>query len=306
MIVAEERFCDLHVHSTASDGTDPPEQLGALARAAGVHAIALTDHDTTAGLAKAAEGCEQADVAFVPGIEVSVDPGPLMINRDESEGDATSTNVVRRGTLHILGLFVEPSDVELAKISEQMKQARDSRNPEIIKQLQSLGIPIDYEEVESLAQREGTVTIGRPHIGQVLIEKGLVSNMTDAFKRYIGQGGEAFVRRDRLSPTDAIAAIHHAGGAAVLAHPVQLYYETDQQLEHIVSRLKEAGLDAIEVQHSDHSDEHVAQFQALALKFDLLMSGGSDYHGTRKTVNLGQCRVPFSRYQILRDRMECS
>lgn len=297
----DQKFCDLHMHSTVSDGTDQPETLGRLAKLAGVDAIALTDHDTTAGLEACAQGCAEVGVAFVPGIEVSADPGPLMASGNDANRSVADTNVIRRGTLHILGLFVRHDDVLLAEISEQMKEARDSRNPAIVEKLQDLGIEISYDEVMSLAQEQGTAIIGRPHIGQVLIDKGCVTDMTDAFKQYIGQGGQAFVRRDRLAPADAIHAIHHAGGLAVLAHPVQLHYETDYQLELIVTRLKEIGLDGIEVRHSDHDARHIVQFAALAQKLDLFTSGGSDYHGTRKNVRLGQSGVPFSEFERLRD-----
>lgn len=300
----DPKFCDLHMHSTVSDGTDHPESLGQLARRAGLDAIALTDHDTTAGLEACAQGCAEVGVAFVPGVEVSADPGPLMANPDpaqDQERHAADRNVVRRGTLHILGLFVRHDDVLLAEISNQMKDARDSRNPAIVAKLQQLGIEISYDEVTSLAQQQGTTIIGRPHIGQVLIDKGCVPDMADAFKQYIGQGGRAFVRRDRLAPADAIRAIHHAGGLAVLAHPVQLHYESEAQLELIVTRLKEIGLDGIEVRHSDHNPRHMMQFTSLAKKLDLLTSGGSDYHGRRKNVRLGQSGVPFSEFERLRD-----
>lgn len=287
------------MHSTASDGTDPPGTLGALAKQAGVDAIALTDHDTTAGLQACAQGCGEAGVAFVPGIEVSADPGPLM--GGGKAGIASGSNVIRRGTLHILGLFVRHDDTLLAQISQQMKDARDSRNPAIVDRLQTLGVEIDYEEVLELARQQGTAVIGRPHIGQVLIDKGCVSDMAQAFMQYIGQDGQAYVRRDRLTPADAIHAIHHAGGLAILAHPVQLHYENDSQLELIVSRLKEVGLDGIETQHSDHDARHINHFTALARQLDLHCSGGSDYHGTRKKVRLGQSGVSFSRFERLRD-----
>jgi len=290
------QFCDLHMHSTASDGTDPPGALGALAEQAGVSVIALTDHDTTSGLLACAEGCAAAGVEFVPGIEISADPGPVMTD-DFQDG---MSGVIRRGTLHLLGLFVRDDDPELARISRQMKAARDSRNPAIVARLQSLGLDIAYEEVESLAAKQGTVIIGRPHIGQVMVDKGLVTDMREAFSQFIGQGGSAYVRRDHLDPRIAIEAIHHAGGLAVLAHPVQLHFENDHQLEQIIERLCGLGLDGIESRHSDHRDAHVVQFESLADKLGLMTTGGSDYHGSRKQVKLGQCRVPYAVYQRLR------
>ncbi len=291
--MADELFCDLHMHSTASDGTDPPQALGALAKATGVQAIALTDHDTTAGLVDCANGCREAGVEFVPGIEVSADPGPLADHPDDG------SPVLRRGTLHILGLFVRHDDPLLLQISQQMKDARDTRNPAIVERLREQGIDIQYEEVESLARRQGTRVIGRPHIGQVLIDKGVVNDMSTAFKQFIGQGGSAYVRRDRLPPQHAIDSIHHAGGLAVLAHPVQLHYASLNELERIIGRLREMGLDGIETHHSDHNPEQIDHFSDIAQHMDLLTSGGSDYHGSRKPVKLGQCRVPYEKCAAL-------
>ena len=283
------------MHSTASDGTDAPSALGALARTAGLAAIALTDHDTTAGLAAAAEGCLAAGVAFVPGIEVSADPG--VVKPADEEGKPRQS-----GTLHILGLFIDPADSELARISRGMQRARDQRNPAIVAKLQELGVRITYDEVLALAAGEGTSSVGRPHIGQVLVAKGYVKSMQDAFNRYIGSRGAAYVRRDRLDPRDAIAAIHHAGGMAVLAHPVQLACGSDDELEYVVRRLIDLGLDAIETRHSDHTPALFQKYEALAAKLALSTSGGSDYHGTRKTVAIGSQRVPMSVHDTLKAR----
>ena len=290
-------FCDLHMHSTASDGTDAPEALGKLAKAAGLSAIALTDHDTTAGVAAAAKGCKRAGVAFVPGIEVSADPA--MVKPPKANPDEPTS-----GTLHILGLFIRPDDDRLAAISRQMEQARNQRNPMIVDKLNSLGVRIDYAEVEALAAAEGTAIIGRPHIAQVLLAKGYVKSIQDAFTRYIGAKGAAYVRRDRLHPHDAIDAIHHAGGLAVMAHPVQIKYADEDELTYIVRRMIDFGLDAIEARHSDHTAAQALQFEKLAEREKLMVSGGSDYHGTRKTVALGGQNVPIQVYERLRDAAE--
>ncbi len=283
------------MHSTASDGTDAPRDLAALARAAGVSAIALTDHDTTAGLAEAAEGCRAAGITFVPGIEVSADPSAVKPVDDEG-------NPRQSGTLHILGLFVDAGNEALQEISRNMQRAREQRNPAIVAKLRALGVNIDYDEVLALAAKEGTASVGRPHIGQVLIARGYVKSMQDAFNRYIGSRGAAYVRRDRLNPRDAIAAIHSAGGVAVLAHPVQLGCQSDDELEYTVRRLIDVGLDAMETRHSDHTPALVQKYEALAAKLALTPSGGSDYHGTRKTVALGSQRVPMSVHDGLKKK----
>ncbi len=280
------------MHSTASDGTDAPGDLPALAKAAGLAAMALTDHDTTAGLPACAAGCLREGLAFVPGIEVSADPAPVKPPRGAGEGTS--------GTLHILGLFVRHDDPHLADISRRMEAARGQRNPAIIAKLNELGVGIDYDEVLALASREGTVILGRPHIAQVMIERGYVKSITDAFQRYLGPRGAAYVRRDRLHPREAIEAIHDAGGMAVMAHPVQLKASDDDELEYAVKKLADLGLDAIESRHSDHTPAHTQQFEKLAARMNLLTTGGSDYHGSRKSIAMGSQRVPMSVYERLR------
>ncbi|MAE65712.1 MAG: hypothetical protein CMJ18_15695 [Phycisphaeraceae bacterium] len=284
-------YCDLHTHSTASDGTTAPSDLAALAATCSLGAIALTDHDTTDGLDLCAEACRTAHVRFVPGIEISADPGP--------PPGADPDSPVRRGTLHILGLFVRGDDPHLGAVQQRMRAARDCRNPAIIDKLVELGVTIEYEEVLELARIEGTAILGRPHIAQVLVRKGYVKSVQDAFHRYLGQGAAAYVRRDRLPAAEAIEAVHHAGGLAVLAHPVQLGCRDEQQLTHAVRRLTDLGLDGVETRHSDHTRADTLRFEDLASRFDLLTSGGSDFHGSRKPVELGSQKVPFEVYERL-------
>jgi predicted metal-dependent phosphoesterase TrpH len=295
-------FCDLHMHSTASDGTDAPSALPALAAAHGLSAIALTDHDTTAGLPACAAACEAAGIAFVPGIEVSADPAPARAtHRLGTPLHDDHAEPLRFGTLHILGLFIRHDDAGLLDIHHRMVEARLSRNPAIVHKLREMGVDIEYEEVEQLAQSQGTTVIGRPHIAQVLMKKGYVKSIQDAFRKYIGAGAQAYVRRDPLDPHHAIDAIHTAGGLAILAHPIQLRCAHADDLEHAVTRLKAMGLDGIETQHCDHHPHDVEQYAALADKLELLTTGGSDYHGTRKGVDLNSERVPLDRYEQLRD-----
>lgn len=279
-------FCDLHMHSTASDGTDAPQDLPALAAEAGLAAFALTDHDTTAGLPACAAAAEKAGLTFVPGIELSADPGSLDGGPDG----------LRRGTLHILGYFVDHDDPELARLESWLAKVREQRNPAMVERLSELGVQIDYGEV--LEQAGGRV-VGRPHIAQVLVKKGYVKSIHEAFARYIGEGAAAHVRKDRLSPAEAIAAIHHAGGLAVLAHPVQLHLPEPGQLEQLTARLKQAGLDGIEIRHHDHQPGDVARFARLAERLDLVVTGGSDYHGTRKQNRLGETGLERAEFEKL-------
>jgi predicted metal-dependent phosphoesterase TrpH len=287
-------FCDLHTHSTASDGTVRPELLPQLARDAGLHAIALTDHDTTAGLPACEAACKALNINFVPGIEISADP--LL----DTSPDPASDDRPRVGTLHILGLFVRHDDPKLAHVHDRMLDARLQRNPQIIARLNALGVNISYDDVLALAAEEGTEIIGRPHIAQVLIKLGHVQSTKEAFTKYLGQGKPAYVRKDLFTAADAIDAIHHAGGLASLAHPVQLKITEPDAIHRYVAQLKSLGLDAIEARHPDHTPEVAASFAQLAERLNLLTTGGSDFHGRRKDIPLGSQRVPLSVFDALR------
>lgn len=284
-------FCDLHTHSKASDGTDAPGDLPLLAKQAGLDAVALTDHDTTAGLQSFLEAAKQAGIKAVPGIELSADPSVFQSGSDQT---------VRKGTLHILGYFIDKDDVGLSRIQVRLREARARRNPEMVARLQALGMKIEYEEVIEAAGGGDTETIiGRPHIAQVMLRKGYVKSIHEAFARYIGQGAAAYVRKDRLSADEAIEAIHAAGGLAVLAHPIQLLITEPARLDHAFTILKKMGLDGVETRHSDHEPADVELFTRLAHKYDLLTTGGSDYHGSRKAIELGSQKVPLSVYESL-------
>jgi 3',5'-nucleoside bisphosphate phosphatase len=279
-------YCDLHTHSTASDGTDAPGDLPRLARQAGLSAVALTDHDTTAGLVAFLDAAKRVKIKAVPGIELSADPTPIF---DDAERQ-------HLGTLHILGYFIRHDAPHLVQIERRLHDARAQRNPEMVARLKGLGMVIDYQEV---VQAAGGGIVGRPHIGQVMMQKGYVKSIHEAFVKYLGQTGEAYVRKDRLSAKQAVAAIHDADGLAVLAHPTQLGIDTAAQLEHAVAVLKNLGLDGIETRHCDHTPRDTERFTKLAGKLGLVTTGGSDYHGSRKTVVLGSQKVPLAVYEDL-------
>ncbi|MEM6458746.1 MAG: PHP domain-containing protein [Planctomycetota bacterium] len=295
-------FCDLHLHSTASDGADAPGDLPRLCRDAGLSCFALTDHDTTAGVDACAAAARRLKIDFIPGVELSANPA-----LDGGEP---------RGTLHLLGHFVDPDHPRLAEVSARMRQTRAERNPAIVAKLNDLGVRITNDDLAEAAGRSGSTgsddapgraeetsgggMIGRPHIAQVLIEKGYVRTMHEAFTKYLGRRGAAYVRRDTLDAAEAIDVIHAAGGVVSLAHPVQLGLD-DDALEHAVARLDAMGLDGIETRHSDHTPADVRKFGTLAERFGLLTTGGSDYHGSRKTVALNSQRVPRAVADRLRD-----
>ena len=291
---------DLHTHSTASDGTDAPGDLARLARDRGLSCFALTDHDTTAGLPEAEAAAKKLKITFIPGIELSASPnldlasGSLARARQEDDQEA---ELGRRGNLHILGYHVRHDAPELTRIARQQQEAREERNPAIIEKLQKLGVRIAYDEVLAIAGG-ADASVGRPHIAQVLLTKGYVKSIHEAFVKYLGIGGAAYTRRDRLSATAAIEAIHAAGGVAVLAHPVQMALDP-AGVEHAVARLTTLGLDGIETRHPDHEPADVQRLTALADRYDLIPTGGSDYHGSRKAIRLGEVVCPEETLQRL-------
>ncbi len=271
------RFVDLHVHSTASDGSLTPAEIVELAERNHLAAVALTDHDTTDGLAGAAAASAGITVRFVSGIEVS----------------ARFTD----GTLHILGLGFEANGRPVRRLAEQLLACRQERNPKMAAKLQSMGLDVTMDEWRAQA---GGKVVGRLHLAGLLQRKGYVRSVGEAFDRYIGVGAPGFVDKERLAPADAIAAIHDGGGLAVLAHPPQLHCANSAQLERVVRSLRRDGLDAIEVYHPDHSPPQTRAYLDLARKLGLLVSGGSDFHGAGKPdARLGIPRVPLAAVEQL-------
>lgn len=275
------QLVDLHTHSTASDGTYAPADVVRIASENGLSAIALTDHDTVAGIDEATACAKQVGIDFLPGIEISAEfPAP--------------------GTLHILGYGIDHTSPVLKDLTETLIAGRDSRNPRIVAKLNEMGIQITMKEVESEA--DGTV-VGRPHIAAVLLKKGVVKSIKDAFDRYLAQGAAAYFDKERLTPRRAIELIGESGGVAVLAHPIQLRTTNDAELDRVVKDLVDLGLRGIEVYHSDHKEEHVRRYKDLAKRYSLLSTGGSDFHGRNKpTIALGRAgehRVPRGLFDEL-------
>jgi predicted metal-dependent phosphoesterase TrpH len=256
---------DLHSHSTVSDGRLSPAALVERAQAQGVGILALTDHDNVGGVAEAQAAGKRLGLHVIPGVEISADYGP--------------------GTMHILGLNLDPLDEKLLARLDFLQSARRERNPKVVQKLRAMGFDITLAQVEALA---GSRQVGRPHFAQALIDKKAVATFEEAFERFLGKGKPAYVPKARLSSKEAVALIHGAGGLAVLAHPIQLRLER-HALEAILTELVAEGLDGIEVYHSDHGPEHVAAYLELAERFGLRVSGGSDYHGIPgKNVELGR------------------
>jgi predicted metal-dependent phosphoesterase TrpH len=278
-------FVDLHSHSTASDGTFSPTAVAQLAKDRGLSAFALTDHDTIAGVAEAAAEASRLGVDFLPGIEISAEyPHP--------------------GTLHLLGYGIDSASPVLQDLTKTLVAGRDNRNPKIVEKLQQLNVAITMAEVEAEA---GGLVVGRPHIAAILLRKGYVSSMKQAFDKYLAPGGLAYFDKERLTPRQAIEMILQSGGIPALAHPIQLRYENDAQLRRVVKDLIDLGLLGIEVIHSDHDADLVEKYGAIADRFGLLKTGGSDFHGTnKKDIDLGIARgrrVPREWYDRLVARL---
>jgi len=274
------RFVDFHTHSTASDGSLTPAELVRLAERKRLAAIALTDHDTTQGLAEAAAAARKFPLLrLVAGMEVSA---------------AWPT-----GVMHMLALGIDEDAPALRELAGDLRSARRERNPRIIARLQSLGLAIDMDDVRAELGRHHAArrhaVIGRLHIARALIRKGYARNIAEAFDRYIGQNAPAFVDKEKLSSAHVVAAIKRAGALAVLAHPPQLNYGNRAELERIIRKLLPEGLDGLEVYHTDHSAQQTRLYLELARKFGLAVTGGSDFHGQAKPeARLGRPLVPLS------------
>ena len=265
-------YVDLHTHSTASDGTLSPTELMRAAAAAGLAGIALTDHDTGNGLVEAAAEAGRLGMRFVPGVEISAAyPTP--------------------GTLHILGHFVDGESAGMKKMSEILLAARQARNPKIVARLNELGCRVTMEMVEGIARENmekgrarerptrasappSPVVIGRPHIAEALVRAGCVASVKQAFDVYLDTTGAAYFPKERLTPRQAIACIHEAGGLATVAHPVQLRCENPAHLATAINHLAEAGLDGIEVWHCDHDDKLSTLLLGLAKRRDPSLRSG--------------------------------
>jgi len=260
---------DLHTHSTASDGTDAPVRLAELALGAGLTAFAITDHDTLAGSDEAA-GLAGA-VEVVRGIELST--RILDENRPASR------------SAHVLGYFFEDPPREFRVWLDSLKTARRWRNREMARRLNEQGIHVSLEEAEQL----GLNVTGRPHFARLMRDKGYVGSWEEAFARYLGEHGSAYVEREDPPIREGLERIRSAGGVTSLAHPVRLEKPDASSEEDLIGRLAAWGLDGIEAWHPDHGPADVARYVSLAKRLGLITTGGSDYHGANKpSVRLGE------------------
>ncbi|WP_338087606.1 PHP domain-containing protein [Mailhella massiliensis] len=261
-------FIDLHTHSTASDGTDSPADLVRKAAQAHLAVLALTDHDTLAGLDEAEEEAKQRNIVFVRGCEIS-----------------TATPW---GEAHFLGLWIPEEPEKTARLEaalEKVRMGRKERNLRIAEKLRALGLDVSYEAAEALA---GGAVVGRPHFAALLCSMGVVKDRREAFRQYLGKDGLAYEPRRLMSPGEAVSLLKSTGAVVSMAHP-RLLHAPVEELNHLVAGLKEQGLDALEAYHSEHDAGDVRLCVELAARYDLQLSGGSDYHGLAKpNISLGR------------------
>ncbi|MEW2555048.1 PHP domain-containing protein [Streptomyces zhihengii] len=255
---------DLHTHSTASDGTDSPAGLVLGAAAAGLDVVALTDHDTTRGHAEAAAAVPEG-LTLVTGAELSC--------RLDGVG------------LHMLAYLFDPEEPELLRERELVRDDRVPRARTMIRRLQELGVPVEWDQVARIA---GDGSVGRPHIAEALVELGVVASVSDAFTpAWLADGGRAYAEKHELDPFTAVRLVKAAGGVTVLAHPLAVKRGRTVP-ESALAELAACGLDGVEVDHMDHDEAARARLRALAGDLGLLTTGSSDYHGSRKTCRLGE------------------
>jgi predicted metal-dependent phosphoesterase TrpH len=267
---------DLHLHTNASDGRLSPVELVKKAASSGLKIIAITDHDIMDGITSALrEAKKHAGIVVVPGVEISTDC---------PEGD-----------VHLLGYFNDYSNLELKQKLDEMRTARIERAEAIIENLGKLGMPLHLNEVMHKVD-EGSV--GRPHIAQVMLEKGYISSISEAFHKYIGRGGPAYAERIKMTPKEAVKLVLHAGGIPVLAHPLTL-----ERPEPLVASLKKVGLVGLEVFYSEYNKSQILSLKKLAKKYELLITGGTDFHGLEENVEIGWAEVPLSCGLKLLDRL---
>ena len=274
------REIDLHVHTTASDGTEQPRETVELAKKKGLKAIAITDHNTVLGCREAMAAGEELGIEVVPGIEFGTKYGIAV---------------------HMLGYYLDLDAPALTEMTRSIVEDRDQRNEKTVRLMQENGIDVTYAQ---LKERFGEV-IGRPHFAHVLMEAGLAEDVQDAFARLLGKGMKYHQYRHTLEIHEVIECIVNSGGVAVLAHPFQ-YKKNDEELRELIEHCMQFGLKGMECRYSGYSPEQTSYLEALAEEYGLVKTGGSDFHGENKPrIKLGSgiednLKVPYSWLEELK------
>ena len=263
---------DLHTHTIYSDGTNTPEELIAMAKQAGLAALAITDHDNLDGLAEGAVAAQAAGIELIPGLEMSA--------------------AVKSVDVHLLGFFVDVRCTPFQDLLVQQRTRRIGRIEEMVTRVQRLGMAITQEEVREIA---GRGAMGRPHVAMALVRRGYVPTFEEAFKRYLGTGCPAYIEGSTLAPKIVIDAIRQANGVPVLAHPIYLRNDA------LIDAMRADGLAGLEVYHSSHNAEEVKRYERIAKRLGLLKTGGTDYHGSAKEgAPIGAVTVPYELVDALK------
>jgi 3',5'-nucleoside bisphosphate phosphatase len=277
---------DLHIHSNASDGTFSPREILCKAERIGLKAISITDHDTLSGVVEALDAGIPESIRFLTGVEISAGLPP---------------DFEFLGNCHLLGYGIDPEDPGLAKTLGILRKARKTRNPRIIKKLNALHIDITMEEVLADAAHEQA---GRPHIAKTMTRKCIVSSINEAFDKYLSRGRPAYVDKYRIEFAEAIRIIRDSGGIPVLAHPFLLNHKSLSVFKGLITALRDMGLMGIEVYYPGHPPEVSARFADIARRLDLLITGGTDFHGKltpdiHMGMGKGDLFVPYELYEKL-------
>lgn len=258
---------DLHIHTTASDGRYTPAEIVSMSYERGLSHIAICDHDSINGIQPAqAAAAKLGSLTVIPGVEINTD--------------------IPSGELHLLGYYFDMENPELNEMLEQLRNSRLDRAMKMVEKLKKHGVNIDYSRVREIA---GTGSVGRPHIAQAMLEKGYITNFKEAFVKYISRGGLAYVERDKITPAEATQLILRAGGIPVLAHPF-----TSENPEPLIAELKTVGLMGLEVYYNNYTPEQVQELLKIGEKYQLIATGGSDFHGldAMSEPQLGMVDVP--------------
>ncbi len=267
---------DLHVHSTYSDGVHTPSALVELADDRGVVVLGIADHDCVDGVQEAVEAARGRGMEIVSGVELSSE----FLGRD----------------LHILGYGFDPLDEALKEMLQRFRDTRHKRGIKIVENLLAMGVELDPADVLA---KNANGSLGRPHIAELLVEKGYVFSHAEAFAKYLGENSPAYVKKHKLSPAQAIGFLHAAGGVAFIAHPAN-YLEDESHIHELISY----GFDGIETIHPNHGPEDVMRLTTIAEKYGLLMSGGTDFHGfSGKNVPIGELDIPPAQWKKLKERL---
>lgn len=270
---------DLHIHTIASDGTFTPEEVVKRAKEKGLKALAVTDHDTVDGLAEAKKTAAEIGIEFVQGIEISCNTGEYEV--------------------HILGYFLDLTDEKFMAELEELKKARDERNIKMAQKLEALGIKVDMERVKAMAP--GNI-ISRVHFANYLVETGVALSKTDAFDKFLGRNGKAYIPKENFPPERAVKMLKANSAFVSIAHP-KLITTNDGILENMVAELVKYGLNGIEAQYGIFTPTDIKKYKKMAKRYGLLVTGGSDFHGAnREGVDIGDTGINYSQFRLIKER----